>query len=70
MALPALPAHPFGDAIRTARRDARLTQKELGELAGLSDRTVRDIENGAPGSAVGSVMRLIEILGIRVEVTR
>ena len=33
MALPDSPAHPFGDAIRTARRDARLTQKELGELA-------------------------------------
>ncbi|MCL6424202.1 helix-turn-helix domain-containing protein [Brachybacterium sp. JHP9] len=60
----------LGASIRAARREARLTQTELGELAGLSDRTVREIENGSPSPAVGSVLRLLEILGLHVSVTR
>ncbi|WP_326503446.1 helix-turn-helix domain-containing protein [Rothia nasimurium] len=39
----------IGAAIRDARRHFRLTQLELVELVGVSDRTVRDIEKGRSG---------------------
>ena len=33
-----------GEAIRRARREAGLTQKDLADLSGVSERTVRAIE--------------------------
>ncbi len=44
-------AAEIGTSIRRARKDAGLTQQQLGELAGLSDRTIREIEIGS-GSQV------------------
>ena len=35
-----------GRAIRAARKEARLTQKDLADLSGVSERTVRAIETG------------------------
>ena len=35
-----------GEAIRRARREAGLTQKDLADLSGVSERTVRAIETG------------------------
>lgn len=59
----------IGAAIRRARQDARLTQTQLGELAGMSDRTVRDIEKGSPAPSVGAVLALLDALGLIVTVT-
>ncbi|MBA2452515.1 MAG: helix-turn-helix transcriptional regulator, partial [Chloroflexia bacterium] len=36
----------FGDLLRHARRDAELTQEELAERAGVSARTISDLERG------------------------
>src|ERR1051326_7149480 len=36
----------FGDRLRRWRVEAGLTQEQLGELAGLSARTVSDLERG------------------------
>lgn len=46
-------ATEIGAAIRTACKEACLTQQQLGELSGLSDRTIRDIETGTGAPACG-----------------
>ena len=37
---------PFSSLLRAARRDAGLTQEELAERAGLSERAISDLERG------------------------
>ena len=65
--LPAL--RQIGDAIRAARRRNGLTQTQLAELVGLSDRTIREIEKGSGGVSAASTIQVAEADGVRVGVT-
>lgn len=38
------------ERLRNMRKEAGITQKQLGDILGLSRETVLHIENGAPGS--------------------
>ncbi len=57
--------------IRRARKEAGLSQQQLGELAGLSDRTIREIEIGS-GSPPGlrSVLAVLTVLGLNLTVAQ
>lgn len=57
-----------GAVIRRARKDNRLTQLQLAELAAISERTLRDIEKGRPSVALGAVAGVAAVLGLRVVV--
>lgn len=57
-----------GQAIRVARRESGLTQTQLGELVGLSDRTVRDIEKGGGSSSFAAVSAVANVLGLHIGV--
>lgn len=57
-----------GVAIRDARRHFRLTQLELAELVGVSDRTVRDIEKGRSGPSFSTVLAVAAAVGVHLEV--
>ena len=46
-----------------------LTQQQVADLAGLSDRTVRDLEKGSTSPSLGAVLAAACVLGLRVEVT-
>lgn len=59
----------IGISIRRARKQAGLTQQQLGELAGLSDRTVREIELGSGTPGLGSVLTVLTVLGLDLTVT-
>jgi DNA-binding XRE family transcriptional regulator len=56
----------LGASIRAARRDAGITQATLAELAGTSERTVRDIERGSPSPSVGAVVAAARAVGLTV----
>ena len=45
------PVPGFADVLRQLRAEARLTQEELAEAAGLSPRTVSDLERGVNRTA-------------------
>lgn len=47
-----------------ARRNAGLTQKELGDRAGLSQRLVSSIETGIQGGSVNTLTKLAKVLGV------
>lgn len=55
-----------GAAIRAARKEAGLTQKQLAELVELGERTVREIERGAEGPSIGAVLRTANAVGLCV----
>ncbi|MST64091.1 helix-turn-helix domain-containing protein [Schaalia hyovaginalis] len=51
------------------RKNYRLTQTQLGDLVGLSDKTVRDIERGTGSPSLKAVLSTLSALGLRLEVT-
>jgi tetratricopeptide (TPR) repeat protein/transcriptional regulator with XRE-family HTH domain len=56
------PAHvaSFGDLLRQHRRTAHLTQEELAERAGVSARTIGDIERGISNAPHRDTVRLLQ----------
>jgi hypothetical protein len=54
----------LGADLKTARLRRRLGQDELASTAGVSAKTLRRIENGDGGVAVGSVMAVLWGLGL------
>jgi len=52
----------FGAAIATARAARGWSQAELARRAGLSRRTLVNLESGAPGVAWGTVLHLAWLL--------
>lgn len=58
----------LGRIIRTRRLDAGLTQSELADAAGTSLRLVSEIERGKPNARVGSVLKILQQLGLELEI--
>ncbi len=54
----------LGSKIREARKDCNLTQTELAEQAGISLKTLRNIEKGLTNPYYDTLYRLIYRLGI------
>ncbi|WP_412004680.1 helix-turn-helix domain-containing protein [Micrococcus yunnanensis] len=54
--------------VRAMRKELRLTQQQLADLAGVSDATVRQIEYGTGKSTMKSVLAVMEVLGLELEV--
>ncbi len=55
-----------GAAIRSARKDAGITQEILAELSGVSERTIRSIEAGTGTSSLASVAAAAHAVGLRL----
>lgn len=61
-------AHAIAAGIRSARRDAGITQEDLAHLAGTSVRTVRTIETGTGNPSVQAVIAVSNVLGLHLAV--
>ncbi|WP_084351975.1 helix-turn-helix domain-containing protein [Millisia brevis] len=59
----------LGAAVRRARRDSRLTQAELADLAQTSERTIRDIEKGTGSTGLGVFLRVAATVGVEITAT-
>ena len=58
-----------GVALRNARKAAKLTQKELGERAGIWARTISLIETDASGTKLDTIFDLCAALGLEIHIT-
>lgn len=56
-----------GKVIRKRRTGFGYTQADLGELTGLSDRTIRSIESGEGGIALQSWLNVLNVLGLEMK---
>lgn len=54
----------IGDAVRLARRERKLTTRQLAGLAGISQPTLSNIENGRVRAGVATLYHLAEALGV------
>ena len=58
----------LGNAVRAQRVARKETQRALAQRLGISQRTLRDVEKGAPTVTVGVVFSVAWALGLRVDV--
>ncbi|MCZ0926023.1 helix-turn-helix domain-containing protein [Halomonas janggokensis] len=56
----------FGKLIKAGRLERRMTATELAERAGITRRTLRNIENGEAGSEIGTVFEVATLVGVRL----
>ncbi len=57
-------ASDFGRAVRTARKEAGLSQMQLAELCGCSQRFVSEVERGKETAELGRAIKLLEVLNV------
>lgn len=60
-------ATDLGDLIRRRRKEAKLTQADLAEIASTTTRFVSEMERGKSTAQLDGVLRLTTALGIRLE---
>lgn len=62
----------LGATVRERRKDLRLTQQQLADLSGTSERFVRALERGKPTVQLNHVVAVLDALGLelRAEVRR
>ena len=56
----------LGQVLRERRQTARLTQQELADAAGISVRTLGQIESGRSGPSLLTVVRIAEVLRVSI----
>ncbi|WP_455836683.1 type II toxin-antitoxin system Y4mF family antitoxin [Pseudarthrobacter siccitolerans] len=54
--------------VRSRRAVLRLTQHDLAQLAGVSERFVRFVEQGKPSVQLDSLLALLDTLGLELQV--
>lgn len=59
----------LGRAVRAARKGLGLSQTELAQRSGCSQRFVSEFERGKPGAELGKVLQLIGALGLTIQLS-
>lgn len=62
-------AHDLGVAVRSRRQSLGLTQTDLAARAGVSRPWLHKVETGQPSIEFGLVIRLLETLGLVLDLT-
>ena len=57
----------LGEAVRRARKAKGLCQAELALAAGTGRRFIVELEHGKPTAQLGEVLRVLQALGLRVD---
>lgn len=58
----------IGTTVRDRRRFLKITQEDLADISGISERTLRDIEKGSANPELESLMKLCEVLGLDITI--
>lgn len=56
--------HAIGNRLLAIRKRAGMTQAEVAECAGLSDRTYADIERGTVNMRIETILRICNVLHV------
>jgi HTH-type transcriptional regulator/antitoxin HipB len=60
-------AHTIGNMIHYFRKQSGLSQLQLAEIAGVGKTVIFDIEKGKTSIQLDTLLKILEILNIRVE---
>ena len=56
------------ESVKQRRKQMRFSQKDLAELTGLSERTIRSVENGESSTSIESFIKVLDVLGLEIMV--
>ncbi len=59
----------LGAAIRTRRRQLKVTQKDLAMTCGSGLRFIIDLEKGKPTCQIGKILQVLQALGLELQIT-
>ncbi len=59
-------ASQLGETIKNRRKELRITQPHLAELAGVSTNTVYKLERGQANPSLEALNKLAEVLGMEL----
>ena len=59
----------IGTAVRNRRKFLKITQEDLADISGISEGTLRDIEKGLANPELESLMKLCEVLGLKLTIS-
>ena len=59
----------LGQQIRERRNFLRITQGDLSEIAGVSLRSLIDIEQGKGNPSLSQLMKILDVLGLQIIIT-
>jgi len=54
--------------IKLRRKQLSYTQKDLAELTGISERSIRSVENGEGSTSIRSWYKILDILGLEMKI--
>ena len=60
----------LGQAVRARRKELKYTQAFLSEFTGLSVTFISDLERGKPTAEIEKTIKLINILGLDLVITK
>ena len=60
----------IGAVIQSVRKENGLTQEQLADLTGISERTLRSMESGQGNPSFSAVVSTASVLGIKVMVEK
>ena len=56
----------LSEVIKTRRRTLGISQIDLSEMSGVSLATIKDIERGKGNPSMGTVSKIMDILGMEI----
>lgn len=57
----------IGKIIQKRRKSRKIVQEDLADIAGISPRTLRDIEKGIANPELDTLMRICKVLGMEIK---
>ena len=57
----------LSEVIKSRRKTLAISQSDLAEMAGIGLATIKDIERGKGNPSLGTVNKIMEVLGIEIE---
>jgi y4mF family transcriptional regulator len=58
----------IGHIIQSRRKARKISQEQLADIAGISPRTLRDIEKGIANPELETLIRICKVLGMELKI--
>lgn len=57
----------LAEVIKSRRKTLDLSQQDLAEMAGIGLATIKDIERGKGNPSIGTISKIMKVLGMEIE---
>lgn len=58
----------IGALLRSRRKARKIAQEQLADIAGISARTLRDIEKGIANPELETLLKICNVLGMEIKI--